>query len=154
KSPVQFGYSSLIVRKHARICRGRFRDTRHHHRPRRDASDFLGAHATSREGASPTHGDDIDLDCGDNVDRSGFYGRDGSSPARDQPARLAHCRWHLAASAVDRHGIRAQSGIRSPTETETAEAAESSDVAVFPLAIPLIAGPGAITSLILLMGRA
>ena len=47
-----------------------------------------------------------------------------------------------------------QSGIRSPTETETAEAAESSDVAVFPLAIPLIAGPGAITSLILLMGRA
>ena len=47
-----------------------------------------------------------------------------------------------------------QSGIRSPTETETAEAAESSDVAVFPLAIPLIAGPGAITSLILLMGCA
>ena len=47
-----------------------------------------------------------------------------------------------------------QSGIRSTTETETEEAAESSDVAVFPLAIPLIAGPGAITSLILLMGRA
>jgi multiple antibiotic resistance protein len=46
-----------------------------------------------------------------------------------------------------------QSGIRSTTETETEEAASRSDVAVFPLAIPLIAGPGAITSLILLMGR-
>ena len=47
-----------------------------------------------------------------------------------------------------------QSGIRSTTEAETEEAAESVDVAIFPLAIPLIAGPGAITSIILLMGRA
>jgi multiple antibiotic resistance protein len=47
-----------------------------------------------------------------------------------------------------------QSGIRSTTETETEEAAESADVAIFPLAIPLIAGPGAITSIILLMERA
>jgi multiple antibiotic resistance protein len=47
-----------------------------------------------------------------------------------------------------------QSGMRSPTEAETEEAADSADVAIFPLAIPLIAGPGAITSIILLMARA
>jgi multiple antibiotic resistance protein len=47
-----------------------------------------------------------------------------------------------------------QSGIRSMTAAETEEAEDSADVAIFPLAIPLIAGPGAITSIILLMGRA
>jgi multiple antibiotic resistance protein len=47
-----------------------------------------------------------------------------------------------------------QSGIRSTTAAETEEAEDSTDVAIFPLAIPLIAGPGAITSVILLMGRA
>lgn len=47
-----------------------------------------------------------------------------------------------------------QSGLRSATEAETQEAASSTDVAVFPLAIPLIAGPGAITSLLLLLGKA
>jgi multiple antibiotic resistance protein len=46
-----------------------------------------------------------------------------------------------------------QSGLRSATEAETNEAEESYDVAVFPLGIPLIAGPGAMTSVILLMGR-
>lgn len=47
-----------------------------------------------------------------------------------------------------------QSGIRSATEEETEEAEERKDVAVFPIAVPLLAGPGAITSVILLMGRA
>lgn len=47
-----------------------------------------------------------------------------------------------------------QSGIRSMTDSETQEAGRRDDVAVFPLAVPLIAGPGAITSIILLMGRA
>ena len=47
-----------------------------------------------------------------------------------------------------------KSGIRWTTAAETEEAEESIDVAVFPLAIPLIAGPGALTSVILLMGRA
>jgi multiple antibiotic resistance protein len=46
------------------------------------------------------------------------------------------------------------SGIRSTTAAETEEAEDSADVAIFPLAIPLIAGPGAMTSIILLMGRA
>jgi multiple antibiotic resistance protein len=47
-----------------------------------------------------------------------------------------------------------QSGIRTTTDVETQEAEDRTDVAVFPLAVPLIAGPGAITSVILLMGRA
>ena len=47
-----------------------------------------------------------------------------------------------------------KSGIRWTTAAETEEAEESIDVAVFPLASPLIAGPGALTSVILLMGRA
>jgi multiple antibiotic resistance protein len=47
-----------------------------------------------------------------------------------------------------------QSGIRSMTAAETEEAEDSADVAIFPSAVPLIAGPGAITSIILLMGRA
>jgi multiple antibiotic resistance protein len=46
------------------------------------------------------------------------------------------------------------SGIRTTTEPEQAEAAHSRDVTVFPLAIPLLAGPGALTSIMLLMGDA
>ena len=46
------------------------------------------------------------------------------------------------------------SGIRSATEPEQEEATRSRDVAVFPLAIPLLAGPGALTSIVLLMGGA
>jgi multiple antibiotic resistance protein len=46
------------------------------------------------------------------------------------------------------------SGLRA-TEAERTEAEESDDdVSVFPLAIPLIAGPGAMTSVVLLRGRA
>ncbi len=47
-----------------------------------------------------------------------------------------------------------QSGIRTATKTEADEAVTSTDVAVFPLAIPLIAGPGAMTTVILLMSQA
>ncbi len=47
-----------------------------------------------------------------------------------------------------------QSGLRGTTASEDAEAASGGDIAVFPLAIPLIAGPGAITSVLLLVGRA
>ena len=46
------------------------------------------------------------------------------------------------------------SGIRTTTGPEQEEAAHSRDVAVFPLAIPLLAGPGALTSIMLLMGGA
>lgn len=47
-----------------------------------------------------------------------------------------------------------QSGFRAATEPEEAELGRRKDIAVFPLAIPLIAGPGAITSVVLLMGGA
>ncbi len=43
-----------------------------------------------------------------------------------------------------------ESGIRTTTPKEEEEATHRPDVAVFPLAIPLIAGPGAIASTILL----
>lgn len=47
-----------------------------------------------------------------------------------------------------------QSGLRSTTPVEDAEAAAREDITVFPLAFPLIAGPGAMTSVVLMMGRA
>lgn len=45
------------------------------------------------------------------------------------------------------------SGIRNPTGPEQAEASHRTDIAVFPLAFPLLAGPGALTSVVLLMER-
>ena len=44
------------------------------------------------------------------------------------------------------------SGLSSLTQTEAAEAAALPDLAVFPLAIPLIAGPGSMTAMVLLTG--
>ncbi len=46
------------------------------------------------------------------------------------------------------------SGVSSITEPEESEARQRSDIAVVPLAIPLIAGPGAMTAIVLLMGKA
>lgn len=46
------------------------------------------------------------------------------------------------------------SGIRSPTPPEQQEAAHRDDISVFPLAFPLLAGPGALTSIVLLVGKA
>jgi multiple antibiotic resistance protein len=47
-----------------------------------------------------------------------------------------------------------QLGLHSTTRKEDAEASVRPDIAVFPLGIPLIAGPGAIASVMLLMGEA
>jgi len=46
------------------------------------------------------------------------------------------------------------SGLRATTTDEEAEGSHRADITVFPLAIPLIAGPGAMTSVVLLMGGA
>jgi len=46
------------------------------------------------------------------------------------------------------------SGIRSTTGDEAEEATHRDDISVFPLAIPLIAGPGALTSIVVLMHQA
>ncbi len=46
------------------------------------------------------------------------------------------------------------SGIRYPTAREEEEAEHRTDISVFPLAFPLLAGPGALTSIVLLMARA
>jgi multiple antibiotic resistance protein len=46
-----------------------------------------------------------------------------------------------------------RSGLRSTTVSEEREADQKEDISVFPLAIPLITGPGALTSVLLLMER-
>lgn len=46
------------------------------------------------------------------------------------------------------------SGIRTTTGDENEEAIHRDDISVFPLAIPLIAGPGALTSIVVLMRQA
>ncbi|NBT85139.1 MAG: MarC family protein [Alphaproteobacteria bacterium] len=50
--------------------------------------------------------------------------------------------------------VAKNTGLRSPTGDETKEAIQRDDISVFPLAIPLIAGPGAITSTVVLMRQA
>jgi len=46
-----------------------------------------------------------------------------------------------------------QSGLRSTTDREQAEAEHRADISVFPLAFPLIAGPGAMTTVLLFAGQ-
>jgi len=46
-----------------------------------------------------------------------------------------------------------QSGLRGTTASERAEARERDDLSIFPLAFPLIAGPGAITTVLLMAGH-
>lgn len=45
-----------------------------------------------------------------------------------------------------------QSGLRSTTVREQEEARFKEDISVFPLAFPLIAGPGALTTILLILG--
>lgn len=54
--------------------------------------------------------------------------------------------------ALDMVFVR-QSGIRSTTEREQREAELKADISVFPLAFPLIAGPGALTTVLLMAGK-
>jgi multiple antibiotic resistance protein len=55
--------------------------------------------------------------------------------------------------SVDMLMVR-HSGLRTTTEPEQQESGQRGDVSVFPLAIPLVAGPGALTSVVLLMSAA
>jgi multiple antibiotic resistance protein len=49
--------------------------------------------------------------------------------------------------------LRRHSGLTSITSTEEIEAKQRTEIAIFPLAIPLTAGPGSMTAIVLLMGR-
>lgn len=54
--------------------------------------------------------------------------------------------------AIDMVVVR-QSGLRSTTSREQHEAEQKEDVSVFPLAFPLISGPGAITTVLLMSAQ-
>jgi multiple antibiotic resistance protein len=54
-----------------------------------------------------------------------------------------------ATQLIFAHGV----GLSALTHTEECEALEPGDIAVFPLAFPLIAGPASLTAVVLLMGR-
>lgn len=56
----------------------------------------------------------------------------------------------LLFAAIDMVIVK-DSGIRSTTEDEAKEANKKADISVFPLAIPLIAGPGAMTTVVMHM---
>jgi multiple antibiotic resistance protein len=54
--------------------------------------------------------------------------------------------------AIDMVMVR-HSGLRTTTDREEEESEGRADISVFPLAIPLVAGPGALTSVVLLMSE-
>lgn len=60
----------------------------------------------------------------------------------------------LLLTAIDMVVAKSHSGLHSTTIEEEKEASKRDDVSVFPLAIPMIAGPGTLTSIIVLMRQA
>ena len=60
----------------------------------------------------------------------------------------------LLLAAIEMVMAKTSGGMQSTTGAETKEAIHRDDVSVFPLAIPLIAGPGSMTSVVVLMRQA
>lgn len=60
----------------------------------------------------------------------------------------------LLLAAIDMVVAKSSGGFHSTTKDEAEEATHRDDISVFPLAIPLIAGPGALTSVVVLMRQA
>lgn len=60
----------------------------------------------------------------------------------------------LLLAAVDMVVANSSGGFHSTTKDEAEETSHRDDISVFPLAIPLIAGPGALTSVVVLMRQA
>lgn len=60
----------------------------------------------------------------------------------------------LLIAAIEMVMARQSGGMHSTTPDENEETAHREDISVFPLAIPLLAGPGALTSVVVLMRQA
>lgn len=60
----------------------------------------------------------------------------------------------LLLAAIEMVVAQTSGGMRSTTGDEDEETTHREDISVFPLAIPLIAGPGALTSIVVLMRQA
>ena len=80
--------------------------------------------------------------------------RRGARCVRHHPARPADRRRRPAAADRHRPGVRPPLGRHHGHRRRAAEATTKHDVSVFPLATPLIAGPGAIGAAILLVADA
>ena len=81
-------------------------------------------------------------------------GRASTNRARHLPRSTSNGRWHPIAALIGIDMVFARtSGSTSTTEEEEIEAMGKRDIAVFPLATPLIAGPGAMGAVILLMAN-
>ena len=76
-----------------------------------------------------------------------------SRPIGNFSSRASDGWGYLAFSGGPRYGFARHSGVSSTTRDEDHEARARKDIAVFPLATPLIAGPGAIGAVILLMAN-
>lgn len=67
---------------------------------------------------------------------------------------FSNCRQSCAIAGRARYAPRARRSRVQQTQEETAAGAEKADIAITPLAVPLLSGPGAITTVILLNNQA
>ena len=136
-----------------RICRFGDRHASGYHRPIRDRGCLR-----SPDGGSPSPNESSARDpsrChswwGSCRLRDWRYGV--SAALAGQHARFQSRGGHPPPAAIDRADFAHPSGLSALTTGEEREAELSDEIAVFPLAIPLIAGPASITAAMLLMGQ-